>query len=208
MVRKKLYASARSWRRRAIVMVTALLSVTGLLGVSGAPANASGAAVIFYNHFIGKCADLPGYGTPKMNDPVTQYNCNFDANGDNQAFYQVQVGDSSRGPLYYFETYKGGWCLDPPGYGAPPVGAHLDVYPCNYGNPSADNQEWLVQPIYAGVDEIINYKSGLCLDVSGWYPHSDMSNDLPLTVYPCYDPSWDGGGYDDHLWTLYIANNQ
>jgi hypothetical protein len=35
-----------------------------------------------------------------------------------------------------------------------------------------------------------------------------MSNDLPLTVYPCYDPSWDGGGYDDHLWTLYIANNQ
>ncbi|MFE2107822.1 hypothetical protein ACFXAF_18440 [Kitasatospora sp. NPDC059463] len=32
---------------------------------------------------------------------------------------------------------------------------------------------------------------------------SDRANDLPLTVYTCYDSSWRGGvydGYDDHVW--------
>lgn len=208
MIRKRMHAGGRSWRRRAIAMATALAAVAGISGVLVTPANASGAAIILYNHFTAKCADLPGYGTPKMNDPVTQYNCNFDAIGDNQAWYQTQVGDSSRGPLYYFSTYKGGWCLDPPGFGADPAGTHLGVYPCNYGNPSADNQEWLVQPIYADAEEIINYKSGLCLDVTGWLPNSDMANDLPLTIYPCYNSSWNGNGYDDHLWTPYIASDQ
>jgi hypothetical protein len=209
MIRHRMHAAGRSWRRRAIAMATVLAAAAGLSGASVTPAHASGAAVILYNYFIAKCVDLPGYGTPKMNDPVSQYDCNFDAQADNQAWYRVQVGDSSRGPLYYFETYKGGWCLDPPGYGADAPGTHLDVYPCNYGNPSADNQEWLMQPTYAaGAYEIINYKSGLCLDVSGWYPFSDMANNLPLTLYPCYDPSWDNGGYDDHLWQTYFASNQ
>ena len=121
----------------------------------------------------------------------------------------MQVGSDSHGPLYYFQTYKGGWCLDPPGYGADPAGSHLDVYPCQYGNPGADNQEWRIQGVYADGYEIINAQSGLCLDVSGWLSNSsDTANNLPLTLYPCYNSSWDGNGYDDHIWSFYIANDQ
>ena len=118
MARKWISDGGRRWRRRAIAMAASLLSFGTLLGISGAPANAlAPGPVILYNFTTGKCADLPGYGTPKMNDPVTQYNCNFSAVGDNQAWDMVQVGNNGY-RLYYFQTDKGGWCLDPPGYGA------------------------------------------------------------------------------------------
>jgi hypothetical protein len=55
--------------------------------------------------------------------------------------------------------------------------------------------------------EVINYKDGLCLDVSGWAGlpgkvSADTANNLPLTVYPCYNSAWGNNGYDDHLWEL------
>ena len=198
----------RPWRRRAAVMITVLAGVAGLLGAPGGPAKAGVTAWVFDNYYTGKCMDLPGYGTPHMNEPVTQYNCNFSAIGDNQAWYFNQVGtDGSGNPLYLLQTYKGGWCLDPPGYGADPAGTHLQVYPCTYGNPSADNQEFYFRTVYAdGAFEIINAKSGLCLDVSGWLSNgTDQANDLPLTLYTCQNSSWAGNGYDDHLWQKFPA---
>jgi hypothetical protein len=69
----------RSWRWRAAALVTSVLGLAGLAGVAPVPARASGSAVIIYNYFEGKCVDLPGNGTPKINDPVIQYDCNFDA---------------------------------------------------------------------------------------------------------------------------------
>lgn len=33
-------------------------------------------------------------------------------------------------------------------------------------------------------------------------PRGDVGNDLPLTLYYCYDPDWYHFGWDDHLWSL------
>lgn len=206
MFRRKPGERTSRWRR-SIAAAVSVLGLAGLVGLSPTPAQAN-VAVNIHNYFTAKCVDLPGYGTPKINDPVSQYDCNYSVIGDNQSFYRVQVGDDSGGPIYYFQTYKGGWCLDAPGYGADPAGTHLEVYPCQYGNPSADNQGWHVQPVYSGAYEIINVKSGLCLDVSGWNPASDQADDLPLTLYPCYNPSWGGNGYDDHLWSFAQSTGQ
>lgn len=73
--------------------------------------------------------------------------------------------------LYYLTTWKSDLCLDPPGYGTDQPGAHLDVYPCNWTNPGADNQQWhILDETGSGQFEIQNEKSGLCLDVTGWAP--------------------------------------
>ncbi|GAA2994808.1 hypothetical protein GCM10010519_30010 [Streptomyces lactacystinicus] len=159
--------------------------------------------VALENVTTGKCADLPGYGWNPLDTRVGQYNCSYGVY-DNQMWNLEQTRTVDGRPLYRFANAKSGYCLDLPDYGAAPAGAPVSVYTCN-SDPANDNQEWyLVDVVGNGGYEIVNYRNGLCLDVAGWAGDgSDRANDLPLTVYPCYDSSWHGGvydGYDDHIW--------
>jgi hypothetical protein len=78
------------------------------------------------------------------------------------------------------------------------------VYYCN-ANPANDNQEWYYFDATGNSDyAFVNYKSSLCLDVSGWASNgSDLAPNLPLTLYDCYNSSWQNRGYDDHLWDVF-----
>lgn len=193
-------------------ILTVLAAVALPLALSSVPAHAADTAdpIVFQNEWEGKCADLPYYGSPAVDAPVTQYNCNF-TTSDNQIWYFQQTRTVGSTQLYRFQLYKGGQCLDLPNYGAEPAGTHLEVYPCA-SNPANDNQEWYLRYVSNAENggtgyEVINYKDGLCLDVSGLAGQpgeasSDTANNLPLTVYPCYNASWGNNGYDDHVWDL------
>ncbi|MFJ9609104.1 RICIN domain-containing protein [Kitasatospora sp. NPDC101176] len=153
-----------------------------------------------------KCADLPGYGWNPVDTRVSQYPCR-PGRDDNQMWRLERTRTVDGRALYQFANDKSGYCLDLPDYGAAPAGAPVTVYTCA-SDPATDNQEWyLVDVVGNGGYEIVNYKSGLCLDVAGWAGDgSDRADDLPLTAYPCYDSSWHGGvyeGYDDHIWRFY-----
>lgn len=79
------------------------------------------------------------------------------------------------------------------------------MYQCDWTNPSADNQLWYFAPTPQGF-AVINEASGAALDVSGWASNgSDLSNDLPLTLYYQSDPHWANAGWDDHEWRMYPA---
>lgn len=134
---------------------------------------------------------------------MTQYNCNL-GSGDNQMwdFQPTRVMNGTQ--LFEFVNDKSGLCMDLPNYGSDPAGTHVYTYYCN-SNPAADNQEFYLNDVSGNGDyEVVNYSDGLCLDVSGWASNgSDLANNLPLTVYPCYNSSWANGGYDDHLWELH-----
>ncbi|MFE2175046.1 RICIN domain-containing protein [Kitasatospora sp. NPDC059462] len=159
--------------------------------------------IALYNVTTAKCVDLPGYLWNPLDTPVSQYSCQT-GRWDNQMWRLERTRTVDGRPLYQFANDKSGYCLDLPDYGAAPLGARVSVYTCN-ANPEYDNQEWyLVDVVGNGGYEVVNYKNGLCLDVAGWAGDlSDRANDLPLTVYTCYDSSWRGGvydGYDDHVW--------
>ena len=192
------------------VRILATLAAAAIpLALSITPAHAADGpySVVIQNEWNGKCADLPNYGAPAVDAPVTQYNCNT-TTSDNQIWSMQETREVNGFLLYRFQLSKGGQCLDLPGYGADAAGTHVEVHPCA-SNPAADNQEWYVTYIdgaaeYGGSGfEVINYQDGYCLDVSGWAKNlSDVANNLPLTVYPCYDSTWGNNGYDDHLWNL------
>ncbi|MFE2109439.1 RICIN domain-containing protein [Kitasatospora sp. NPDC059463] len=153
-----------------------------------------------YNVSTGKCADLPGYGWNQPDSPVNQYGCAL-GTGDNQMWDVIETRLVNGLHLFKFVNSKSQYCLDLPGYGAAPTSSRLSVYTCA-PDPETDNQEWYLVPVTGdGGNEIVNYKNGLCLDVWGLAADgSDRADDLPLTVYPCYNSSWGGGGYDDHIW--------
>jgi hypothetical protein len=95
--------------------------------------------------------------------------------------------------------------MDLPGFGSVPATTRVYTFPC-HTSPASDNQEWRLVSIYWQSPEylIINVKSGLCLDVSGWASDgSDRANDTPLTVFGCSNRAWANGGYDDHVWSFY-----
>ena len=155
------------------------------------------------NATSGKCADLPGYGAPPLGAPVTQYTCN-NTSADNQLWYAVPTRVVDGHQLYELQNAKGGLCLDLPGYGSEPAETPVSVYTCN-SIPDNDNQEWDLRPVNAAGNRflVVNYKDGLCLDVSGWASDgTDLANDTMLTVYGCYDNAWADNGYDDHIWEL------
>lgn len=203
----------RRARRKAAALLSAL-SFTCTLALA-TPAHATTVPLALWNVWTGKCMDVPGYDAPAYNGPVNQHDCNY-TSSDNQLWYDlptrtVTINGSST-QLYEFENAKG-TCLDLPNYGAEPAGTHLQTFPCaGAADGASDNQEWYfglwgytsiggtTTPVYI----IQNYKSnGLCLDVQGWASNNtDLANDLPLTIYPCYDSSWANNGYDDHLWVL------
>jgi hypothetical protein len=191
------------------VRLLAILAAAAVpLALSITPARAADTAdpIVFQNEWNGKCADLPDYGAPAVDAPVTQYTCNF-TTADNQIWYMQPTRDVNGFQLYQFQLYKGGQCMDLPNYGADPAGTHVEVYPCA-SNPAKDNQEWYLSYVdnaeYGQTGyEVINYQDGMCLDVSGWASNfTDTANNLPLTVYPCYDSTWGNNGYDDHVWDL------
>jgi Ricin-type beta-trefoil lectin domain-like len=197
-------------KRLRIFTILAAVAIPLALSVVPAHAADTDEPVVFQNEWEGKCADLPYYGAPAVDAPVTQYTCNF-TTSDNQIWYMQPTRTVNGNQLYQFQLMKGGQCLDLPNYGAEPLGTHVEVYPCA-SNPAADNQEWYLNYVSNAENggtgyEIINYKDGLCLDVSGWAGlpgkvSGDNDNNLPLTVYPCYNSAWGNNGYDDHVWDL------
>ena len=197
-------------KRLRILAILAAAAVPLALSVTPAHAADTSDPVVLQNEWNGKCADLPAFGAPAVDAPVNQYTCN-NTPGDNQIWYVQQTRVVNGFQLFRFQMYKGGQCLDLPGYGADPAGTHLEVYPCA-SNPAADNQEWYLSYVTntgdgSTGDEIINYQDGMCLDVSGWASNfTDTADNLPLTVYPCYDSTWGNNGYDDHVWELVAAN--
>ncbi|MEV7394620.1 MULTISPECIES: RICIN domain-containing protein [unclassified Streptomyces] len=193
---------ARFARLLAVAGVAALMP---LAGASSAHAATYVGIYALYNDTTGKCADLPNYGPNPLNTPVTQYNCTL-GTADNQMWDLEYTRTDNGVRLYQFVNDKSGYCLDLPNYGSDPAGTKLYTYTCN-SNPASDNQEWYFNDVTGNGDyEIVNDKDGLCLDVSGLAGDgTDLANNLPLTVYPCYNSSWTGGyisGYDDHLWKL------
>jgi hypothetical protein len=161
--------------------------------------------IVLYNTWTLQCADLPGHGIDGINTPADQYYCD-DTSGDNQLWdikFTRYAPDGTS--LYEIVNVKSGLCLDPPGYGWDPAGTHLYTYYCNKV-PANDNQEWWFGQLTNNVFTtnayiIVNYKDGLCLDVSGYASKgSDLNTGLPLTLYDCYNAAWANGGWDDHVW--------
>jgi hypothetical protein len=172
---------------------------------------AAGSSYAIVNMWTGKCVDLPNYGSVGINTPVTQYDCNTSMSGDNQTYQFVYTRTVGSTPLYELRNDKSGLCLDLPNYGSNPAGTHVATYYCA-ANPAGDNQEFSLTNVYDSSSNYLgtllqNYASGgLCLDVSNWASNgSDAANNLPLTIYPCYDSSWANYGFDDHLWGLLSA---
>jgi hypothetical protein len=188
-----------------LLAVAGVAALAPLLGATSAHAATYIGTYALYNDTTGKCADLPNYGSNPLNTPVTQFNCTLGA-ADNQMWDLEYTRTVNGTPLYQFRNVKSNYCLDLPDYGSAPAGTRLSTYYCS-SNPASDNQEWYLNDVTGHQDyEIVNYQDGLCLDVSGWARDgSDLANNLPLTVYPCYNSSWTGGyisGFDDHLWRL------
>lgn len=202
------------FKRVRILAILAMAAVPLALSITPAHAADTSDPIVFSNQGTGKCADLPSYGAPAVDAPVTQYTCNT-TGSDNQIFYMQPTRQVNGIQLYRFQMNKGGQCLDLPNYGSDLAGTHVEVHPCA-SNPAADNQEWYLTYVsnaelggqsYQGSGYmVINYQDGFCLDVSGWAKNlSDLANNLRLTVYPCYDPAWGNNGYDDHVWDLYAG---
>lgn len=190
--------------RRRLLRVLSVAAVTALSAMFLVePAHAADTVVV-KNTSTWKCADLPGIGPVPADTPVTQYNC-VNSPADNQEWtfvYTRMLGDQYN---YQIVNVKNGQCLDLPGHGSVAAATRVSTYWCN-GVPDNDNQEWRLSGPRArdGQYLILNHKSGLCLDVAGWvHDGSDLANDLPLTVFPCYGAGWGNGGYDDHFWSLY-----
>jgi Ricin-type beta-trefoil lectin domain-like len=174
---------------------------------SGSPAPVRFALM---NDWTYQCADLPDYGAPTLNDGLEQFPCAY-GSSDNQMWYLERQGTAPDGePLYWIRNALGSHlCLDLPGYGVVGAGTHVYTFTCTTPA-SDDNQQWETPFVDSsgsgGLGVLIrNYKSGLCLDVSGWaYNNTDKSQDAVLTVYPCSGtgPNWADHGFDDHLWNL------
>ncbi|MCC9308327.1 RICIN domain-containing protein [Kitasatospora sp. RB6PN24] len=197
-------------RHRAIrlMAISGIAILAPLAGTVSAHAAGTSTHVTFagqfalYNDTTGKCADLPNYGSNPVNTPVTQYNCTLGP-GDNQMWDWEATRSVNGVQLYELVNDKSGLCMDLPNYGSVPAGTRVSTYTCNYSYPYNDNQEFYRIWVNSTETEVVNLASGLCLDVSGWASDgSDMANNLPLTMYPCYNASWANGGYDDHLWSL------
>ena len=176
------------------------------------PAPSSGPPVQFaiFNNWTNQCADLPNYGAPTLNDPLEQYPCAY-GSSDNQMWYLQQQGTAPDGePLYWIRNALGSnLCLDLPGYGADPAGTRAYTFTCTTPA-SEDNQLWelpYVNSVSSGGLGVLvrNYKSNLCLDVSGWaYNNTDQSKDAQVGVFTCSGTGsmWANHGFDDHLWNL------
>ncbi|MGQ4390420.1 RICIN domain-containing protein [Streptomyces sp. SAS_270] len=167
------------------------------------PAHAA-SPVVLTNTSTWKCADLPGTGAVPAGTPVAQYKC-INSYDDNQQWTLVPtrtIGDTN---YYEIVNVQSRQCLDLPGYRQVAATTRVSTYWCNWV-PDNDNQEWGLGGARGrdGQYFIINYKSGLCLDVAGWVSDgSDQANEQPLTVFDCWRPGWGNDGADDHYWSLY-----
>ena len=115
-------------KRLRILTILAAVAIPLALSVVPAHAADTDLTVVFQNEWEGKCADLPYYGAPAVDAPVTQYTCNF-TTSDNQIWYMHPTRTVNGNQLYEFQLMKGGQCLDLPNYGAEPLGTHVEVYP-------------------------------------------------------------------------------
>lgn len=188
-------------RRAAAALGASVLTIFATVTASPAHA-AAGSNSVILNYETGMCVDVPNYGAPSANAPVTQYTCNT-TSADNQLWYFHPLGTTGPDRWGQIRNAKGNYCLDLPGYGSVPEGTHVYVYPCN-SNPNADNQIWWLVPYSNGWDYIVSDRDSLCLNVSAWAngssSGSDWGNDKALTVYHCHQNGWANYGTDDHLW--------
>ena len=95
-----------------------------------------------------------------------------------------------------------GQCMDVPGYGVVGANAPVSQYYCNTSE-SGDNQDWHLVPtrVVGGVQlfEIVNDKSGLCLDLPGY--GSDAAG-THLYVYGCNSTP----ANDNQEWSVWSAS--
>ncbi|MFI6597253.1 RICIN domain-containing protein [Nonomuraea sp. NPDC050536] len=198
----------------AVGVLTALTPITSAVSAHAASSTISTVGFAFYNEATGRCADLPNYGSNPINTPVTQYsvipgNCTV-GSGDNQTWDLRHTRDVNDLPLWEFVNLASDLCMDVPNFGDNPAGTRVSIFKCAQDHPELDNQEFYLTRVTQFGYLIVNWKSHLCLDVSGWASDgSDRANNLPLTLYNCAvppsDPHYYGGsvpGYDDHLWQL------
>ncbi|MEU6670067.1 RICIN domain-containing protein [Streptomyces sp. NPDC046727] len=187
-------------RLRRIFGVAASTILAGVTLAQPAHAESSWGLV---NTSTNKCADLPGFYATGPNTGVSQYTCNL-TDSDNQRWFMRPTRPPVAGySVVEFVNVKSGLCMDLPGYGSVAATTRVSTFYCN-SVPDNDNQEWVLEDGVGPSNtyfHIVNYKSGLCLDVAGWVSDgSDLANDLPLTVYPCYNAAWANNGWDDHTW--------
>ncbi|WP_063771488.1 RICIN domain-containing protein [Streptacidiphilus albus] len=178
---------------------------------AAAPGPTAGPPVRFaiFNNWTSQCVDPPNFAAPTLNDPLEQFQCAY-SSADNQMWYLQQEGTAPDGePLYWIRNALGSnLCMDLPGYGAV-QSSRVYTFTCTTPA-SADNQLWELPYVNSvssgGLGVLIrNYKSDLCLDVSGWaYNNTDRNPDPQLTVYQCSGTgsTWANHGFDDHLWNL------
>jgi hypothetical protein len=108
-------------------------------------------------------------------------------------------------------------CADLPGFGVDPINSPVNQYPCT-ANASSDNQQWnvhltrVVNNGKLGLYEIINVKSGLCLDPPGY--GSDPAGTHLATYYCNANPAndnqewyfFDATGNSDYAFVNYQDN--
>jgi len=160
------------------------------------------------NNWTNQCVDPPNYAAPALAGGLEQHQCAY-GSSDNQMWYLQQQGTAPDGePLYWIRNALGSnLCLDLPDYGSVSAGTHVATFTCTTPV-SDDNQLWELPLVNSsgsgGLGVLIrNYKSSLCLDVSGWASdNSDKTSDARLNVFTCSGSGWANHGFDDHLWNL------
>ncbi|MGW2562254.1 RICIN domain-containing protein, partial [Streptomyces sp. NPDC001514] len=99
--------------------------------------------ILLKNASTGLCADIPGTGKGRLDQPVQQAAC-VTGTGDNQMWSLTKGNSKTTGPggttLYVVKNLKDGLCLDVPGYGALGATQVVSEYSCNLT--TADNQLW------------------------------------------------------------------
>ncbi|MEV6636897.1 RICIN domain-containing protein [Actinoplanes sp. NPDC051470] len=138
------------------------------------------------------CADQPGSGAGRPENPLTQSTCfkNFD---DNQEWeFQPRATDDKGHQLYWIRNIDDGLCIDPPGTGPAPDATPLVVNNC-FDN---DNQYFRLEPTVASGGRqyywLRNTVSNMCLEVPG---AGTAGPDTQLQMVPCLTG-------DDHDWAL------
>ncbi len=158
---------------------------------SGGSAGGYGPYFIF-NHRTKLCVDEPGTGAGKRDGPVNQDVCVKKA-ADNQEWQFVPRAVDSEGyQLYWIRNPDDGYCIDPPGLGAAPNEAQLNVTGCY----DQDNQYFRLEPrLTSGGWQyywLRNVASDMCMEVPGG---GTGGSGARLQMVPCLTN-------DDHDWAL------
>ncbi len=134
----------------------------------------------------GECLDVDAAGQA-TNNPVIRLSCN---GGLNQ-LYQVEQGVFVNDVPVGIISQLSGQCVGIMN-GSSAASADAVQYPCN----TEPNSDWMLEPVGAGLVQIINTGTSQCLDVFDW----QTAPGTPIDQYYCR-------GYTNQQWKLQTSGN-